>query len=454
MTDASAKANLNFTQSAEKEGWIMAGSFYWSVEQSNKASKTLSVNNLLPTTSATGYMKTAKKDNPNRYNILNGVSNMILTTPFDVNSTSVTYIARVGYYWTQYIGAQQNTSTGTVSATGTSRATVADQMADGALSHFGVYHFATKKQGYNPVVSMMREGQNLIEAVVGIWIGAIALSIGIAAVAGICNSSSPGGVIFQSTLTWLKSILMLITTLLLVPGAILAYYVPLYPFAVYTFAAVGWILMVIEGMAAAPLVCMGLTHPEGHDFLGKAEQALMLFLSIFLRPTLMVVGLIAAMLVSFVAFHLLIAGFGGILASLDAKGGAAFGNGFLILISVCMVMIVFAMITMELIEQSFKLIYQLPNNIMRWIGGPQIGEEYGQMAGVVKSGVTSAGGAAREGMQGLDRGWDSQTQAIDRASTKQGGGSQEGDISSSKAGGGESGGGESGGAAGGGAAAA
>jgi defect-in-organelle-trafficking protein DotA len=199
---------------------------------------------------------------------------------------------------------------------------------------------------------------------------------------------------------------MLITTLLLLPGAILAYYVPLYPFAVFTFAAIGWILMVVEGMAAAPLVCVGMTHPEGHDFLGKAEQALMLFLGIFLRPALMVIGLVTAMVISFVAFSMLTSGFGTVLNSLIDSSHSAFGNGFLVLISNCMVLIIFGMMTMELIEQCYKLIYQLPNAILQWIGGPQTGQDFGQMAQGVRGAVSAGAGAGREFMSGADKAGD------------------------------------------------
>jgi len=78
----------------------------------------------------------------------------------------------------------------------------------------------------------------------------------------------------------------------------------------------------------------------------------------------------------------------------------AFGDGFLAIITQTMIMVIFGMITMELIEQSYKLIYQLPNNIMRWIGGPQMGEDYGQMASAIKGAVSGAGGSLQSAGQG------------------------------------------------------
>ena len=47
------------------------------------------------------------------------------------------------------------------------------------------------------------------------------------------------------------------------------------------FREIGYFILVIEAMIAAPLVAMAIAHPEGHDILGKAEASVLLFLSIF-----------------------------------------------------------------------------------------------------------------------------------------------------------------------------
>lgn len=418
VAGAANSASLSFISQAKAQGWVMAGGFYWSVEQANSGSTAMDISNLMPT--VTGHSGKA-----------NSAQDLILSSAKKLLTNDI-YVGWINSYWTKYIGAQQNS-------------------AENHSLPFGLSTmFDTSK--YNPMVALMQTGKSLLQGVVGTWLGAMVLSLGLALGAGICTSTSPFGVVFKAALSWVKSIVMLITTALLVPGAILSYYLPLYPFALYTFAAVGWILMVIEGMAAAPLVCMGLTHPEGHDFLGKAEQALMLFLGIFVRPALMVIGLIAAMLVSFIAFHLLISGVGTVLGDLmgtsasalsvggapnageiaGAAAGIVFGvpaaivpalaNPLLYLISMTLMMTVFGMISMELVEQSYKLIYQLPNKILTWIGGPQAGEEYGQMAGSIRGAVSSgASQAGQIGGEGLVGGAGVTGEAFG-ASKKQGGG--------------------------------
>src|SRR3990167_2103914 len=93
--------------------------------------------------------------------------------------------------------------------------------------------------------------------------------------------------------------------LLIAYGALLGVYIPLIPYVIFTFGVIGWMTSVIEAMVAGPLVALGILSPSGqHELLGKAEPALMLIFNIFLRPELMVFGLIFAMLLASVLVSL------------------------------------------------------------------------------------------------------------------------------------------------------
>ena len=417
-----AANGTQFIKVAKSEGWIMAGSFYWKVEQANQSGSGFSLSLMFPTPqppSADAFNYDSNSDfGPSMVNAARKVVN--------------TYAMTVSNLWIKYVGAQQETAVhigdSTQSAVGSLLTTVS-VMAMNRLASANL-DFTSTSTNYNPISVLMNMGNKLILAVAHLWEAALALTVGLAVAAGICDSTSPGGLMLKASMSWVKSIMVMLGGVLLAPGAILAYYVPMYPFIVYTFAAVGWLIMVIEGMAAAPLVCMGLTHPEGHDFLGKAEQALMLFLGIFLRPALMVIGLITAMIVSFVAFHMLIAAFGQIYISLTGgnlgpghaevnSAAVIYGGGdtdaLANFITDVVTLVIFGMITMELVEQCYKLIYQLPNNIMTWIGGQRQGEEYGQMASKVQSGVSTASGSMKEGASSANSANDSFTTGISKA---------------------------------------
>lgn len=82
-----------------------------------------------------------------------------------------------------------------------------------------------------------------------------------------------------------------------------AYYmsiwVPSIPFFVYTVGVAGWLIFVIEMLAAGSLWMAAHTAPAREDsFIGSQTQGYMLVMSGFFRPALMVLGLIAAVVVN------------------------------------------------------------------------------------------------------------------------------------------------------------
>ena len=87
----------------------------------------------------------------------------------------------------------------------------------------------------------------------------------------------------------------------------------------------------------------------------------------------------------------------------DAINQLNSGLGFLV--TFAMLMVIFGMITMEIVEQCYKLIYQLPNSIMQWIGAPQnqMAQDYGQMAQGVKGAVSSTATSGGQIMKGVDK---------------------------------------------------
>lgn len=98
--------------------------------------------------------------------------------------------------------------------------------------------------------------------------------------------------------------------IMLTIGFLDAYYVPFLPYMIFIFGAVAWFLAVTEAMVAGPIVGLGITHPEGEGAMGKAEAGFMILINVFLRPSLMVIGYIAAITLSYVVVYAINAGFG------------------------------------------------------------------------------------------------------------------------------------------------
>src|SRR6202041_1577984 len=126
-----------------------------------------------------------------------------------------------------------------------------------------------------------------------LWLGtAIAIFL-MMLPAKFCHLFNTVGSAMESMIKWVQPLFLAAAAAFFAIGVFLGFYMPIYPYMLFTFGVIGWIIIVIEAMVAAPLVAMGITHPENHDFLGRSQQAVMLLLSVFLRPALMVIGLFA-----------------------------------------------------------------------------------------------------------------------------------------------------------------
>lgn len=213
-------------------------------------------------------------------------------------------------------------------------------------------------------------------------------------------------------------------------GVITAYYIPFVPYMIFTFGSIAWLMAVIEAMVAAPIVALGVTHPEGHEAFGKGEHAVMILLNVFLRPSMMIIGFIAGISLSYVSVWVINAGFANAQAfiqgtatgstfnvsvssnwsagqnwntrkqNLQAEQGNAppppanpnalneansftsmstgytgwagiYGFFFCVLIYTAMYLLV--------VQKAFNLIAILPDKVLRWIGGSP--EQYGEQAG-------------------------------------------------------------------------
>ena len=96
-------------------------------------------------------------------------------------------------------------------------------------------------------------------------------------------------------------LLYVVLAYLIIVGGLLGVYIPLIPYTLFMFGVIGWFLAVIDAMVAAPLVAIGIMAPGGRsDILGRAEPGLMIMLNVFLRPTLMIFGVMTSMLLSYV----------------------------------------------------------------------------------------------------------------------------------------------------------
>jgi hypothetical protein len=168
-------------------------------------------------------------------------------------------------------------------------------------------------------------------------------------------------------------------------------------------AMIGWLILIVETLFAAPLWAVGHLIPEGDGFAGQhGRQGYMLMLGILARPPLMVAGFFASIIIFTAIGKGVAAGFMIYQASVTANwlSGPITQIAFIILL--ISVMIVFA-------HKVFGLITHLPENVTKWIGGQatSLGEHQDEsrirgMAVVAGRGGTSAVGGAAGAMKAGD----------------------------------------------------
>jgi conjugal transfer/type IV secretion protein DotA/TraY len=142
-------------------------------------------------------------------------------------------------------------------------------------------------------------------------------------------------------------------------GALLALYIPFIPFMIYTIAAIGWLILVVEAIVAAPLLAISFILPSG-DELGKVVQGLMILLNIFLRPILILFGFVLASRLFRAVFTFIHYG----LSEYMQSNTIAYS-----LLGSITVLIMYIVFIVSLTNKCFTLIYVLPDKILRWVGG-------------------------------------------------------------------------------------
>ena len=213
----------------------------------------------------------------------------------------------------------------------------------------------------NPIATIQAFGNATLDVIELLYVVMITGWIALGIVAFILPCCNP----FSISIPWIISIVSpiafaLIGTLIS-SGMVMAYYVPMIPFIVFTFSGIGWLISVVEAMVAAPIVALGILHPEGHEVYGKAEPAVMLLISTFLKPVLLIVGFIASTELVVIAVALVNTAF--------AIMTPQMLSGYLVgILTVIAVIALYTLLIWMAVQKSFTLIHVIPDRALRWIG--------------------------------------------------------------------------------------
>jgi len=236
----------------------------------------------------------------------------------------------------------------------------------------------------NPIIAIAQMGMQFINLATAVWLLAL---IGTTVLSAIPYTSNVGVAISMMIMPFLGTWLGAMFT----AGASMCYYIPILPYMLFTFGTIGWFIGVIEAMVAAPLVALGVTIPDAeHDVMGKGEPAMLLLLSTFLRPPLMIIGFVGGIILCYVGIWLLNTGFQSVITGLigpsaqgvpqDALWAQTFGaspstppavvTSFAAIIGIVVMIILYISMYISIVKIALeKLMFKIPDDILTWLTG-------------------------------------------------------------------------------------
>lgn len=375
LDDAASKKYKEFITKAKESGWILAGSYYYNMARLNQSIR----NN-------TGALALRDKITP-IFSPEYDAGGFITLTDSNVLSNLRNNLPVNGGVFDQYISAEIAQAGKSDNPGPEADPSFPKNSAENGLGSAAkwimnaifprVYDFESSfadslnNKNMDPIFALASLGNGLVKMVETIWISIIGAAFTGGVVTAVASIFFPGPAIIANILVMIvvSLVMPLVTvwmTVNLVLGSTLSYYVPLIPFFLFAFGSITWFAVVLEAILAAPLVALGITHPEGHDFLGKAEQSIMLLASVFLRPMLMVFGFIFGIILSYVAISVFNRGF-----SIASQYLTEYNGDIFSIVYQLAMMAIYTAAILAIVNRCFAMIYEVPNKVLRWIGGPQ-----------------------------------------------------------------------------------
>jgi conjugal transfer/type IV secretion protein DotA/TraY len=166
-------------------------------------------------------------------------------------------------------------------------------------------------------------------------------------------------------------------------GYFLGVWLPMVPYYIFGIGVVGWIIFVVEMMAAGVLWAAAHTTPTREDnFIGSQTQGYLLTMSGYFRPPLMVLGLVASQGLMTPIVHFINESY---VANFRSVQSASTTGPM----SIAAYILVYCIIMMAAFMLVYALPQSLPDRILRWIGAGinDMGEQ--STASRVESGASS-----------------------------------------------------------------
>ena len=383
----------DFKDISDQYGWFIAGSSYWSIAWINQEVREA--------------MYSGISYSPRQY-----TSSELFALTYGLRDYEAVRERIANYIKTAYATRRGiSDTTAMPSVTGEERAF--DELASwlratlNQLVASNILPVAVEKlSSQDPIMAVSNVGDYLIGSAWG-----LASALGVIDVSHSLGKELPlVGKVIPNLDKYISFALFTVFLPLLLYGLALAYYLPAIPFIRWISALVGWVILIVESLVAAPLWLAAHALPEGEGAAGQhGKRGYILFLGILIRPPLMVCGFFAAIILMNCMGRLLGASFEMFIAGTSQTKIIGITGTFSMLVILGIVVIMTA-------NKFFSLIHYLPEHVTNWIGQQfhALGEKEDQ-AGVKSvfigstNAVSSGAQGAREVHGSLSRDWHQQS---------------------------------------------
>lgn len=375
----STNQNLPTTlENMKATGWILAGSYYFLFNQQNTKVLLSTINQDLPN-GITGIDKgqinvlnssismaelPTFNDNKNKYPLYyQQLNNTELTKLFQIPQAINNSIGNVNSFFPK---ESMNKLKWTLIPLNPIALGPLIGFLDGLKDIVDDLTDVTNNMNIDPMVTISNAGKRMMELSEQLWIALTYTMMGLSMLMGVLAGCNP---FFLNFLSFLINLMpALIGTLIIVWGfgALLGIYIPLVPFMIFAMTVISWFISVVEAIVAAPLVALGLILPSQEE-LGAVKHALEMIANIFLKPMLIIIGLLFSSKLLKILLLFITLGF---------KNTTSILNSSSIFSWLC-VLGIYTGFIIALINKSYSLIYHLPDKVLKWIGVAEGGTDVG-----------------------------------------------------------------------------
>lgn len=221
----------------------------------------------------------------------------------------------------------------------------------------------------HPLARLVSVGKSLIDSTIMNLTGGVgALFLGVAA----GHAKQEWTEIGKAAGDIIIDVMFNLATVGLTAGFILYYIVPFLPFIYFFFAVGNWLKTVFEAMVGVPLWALAHIRIDGNGLPGDAAMnGYYLIFEIFLRPIMIIFGLIAGISVFAAMATVLHDVWDIVVANVGGTGDverATFTDKIRAPVDKLFYLVVYTIVMYMMAVSSFKLVELIPQQILRWMG--------------------------------------------------------------------------------------